>query len=102
MNEGMALSRAAIYAMLGDETGALDELAAAQKANLFVQWWYTLELDPIFKALHGNPRFEALAANARRHAAAQHTLVDAMRKRGEIPPRPAAPASAKLAGRTGT
>lgn len=92
----LARDRAAIYALLGDDAGALGELEAAQRNNLITSWWYTFELDPIFKRLHGNPRFEALAANARKHSAAQRALLDDMRKRGEVRLRPAPGPTAKL------
>jgi tetratricopeptide (TPR) repeat protein len=94
VEDWLARDRAAVYALLGDNDGALKELETSQRQNQFTRWWYTGELDPIFKPLHGNPRFQALVANARKHSDEQRALVDAMRKRGEIPLRPAPAASA--------
>jgi hypothetical protein len=53
----------------------------------FAGWWYTAELDPVYSRLRQEPRFQALTAHARAHGQKQRALLDAMRSKGEVPPR---------------
>lgn len=82
-----ARTRAAAFVLLGDDNRALAELAASQKQNDFVRWWYTAELDPLYAHLRHDPKFQALASVAKQHRAQQRQLVDAMRRKGQIPKR---------------
>lgn len=82
-----AWERAAAFAMLGEDERALTELAASQKMGRFAGWWYTAELDPVYSRLRGDPRFQALAAQAREHSQQQRTLLDQMRRNGQVPRR---------------
>lgn len=82
-----AWERAAVYAMLGDNERALTELAASQQMGRFVGWWYLAELDPIYANVRRDPRFQALAAQARAHSQQQRALLNEMRAKGEVPKR---------------
>jgi transcriptional activator of cad operon len=82
-----AWERAVAFAILGDNERALSELAASQKVGRFVGWWYTAELDPVFSQVRKDPRFQALAAQARAHRDRQRALLDEMRAKGEVPSR---------------
>jgi hypothetical protein len=83
------ISRAAAHVMLGEEDLALTELEADQGSTHFSGWWYVAELDPLFASLRQHPRFRALADRANQHRAQQRPLLEKMRRRGEVPMRPA-------------
>jgi DNA-binding winged helix-turn-helix (wHTH) protein/TolB-like protein/Tfp pilus assembly protein PilF len=82
-----AWERAAAFAMLGEDERALTELTASQKLGRYAGWWYTAELDPIYTGIRKDPRFQALAAQARAHRDRQRALLDKMRASGEVPTR---------------
>jgi predicted Zn-dependent protease len=82
-----AWERSAAFAMLGEHERALDELAASQKTGRYAGWWYTADLDPVYSEIRKDPRFQALAAQARAHRDQQRALLEEMRARGEVPPR---------------
>ena len=79
--------RAAAFAILGDDERALAELANAQKMRKFYRWWYLAKLDPLYERFRSDPRFQALAEQARKHRVAQRALVEQMRRKGEVPKR---------------
>ena len=79
--------RAAAFAILGDDERALAELAIAQKMRKFYRWWYLAELDPLYERFRSDPRFQALAEQARKHRVEQRALVEQMRRKGEVPKR---------------
>ncbi len=79
--------RAAAFAILGDDERALAELAITQKMRKFYRWWYTAELDPLYERFRSDPRFQALAEQARKHRVEQRALVEQMRRKGEAPKR---------------
>jgi TolB-like protein/DNA-binding winged helix-turn-helix (wHTH) protein/Tfp pilus assembly protein PilF len=79
--------RATVFAMLGEDERVFEELAASQKLNHYAHWWYTAELDPVFDRLRRDPRFQALAEQAKQHRIRQRALVEEMRRSGEIPKR---------------
>ena len=60
--------RAQLFAMLGEDDKAIDELAASQRLNHWSRWWYTGEIDPVFAHLRKDPRFVALVETAARNA----------------------------------
>jgi cell wall assembly regulator SMI1 len=55
-----------------------------------VTWWYTLEHDPLWLPLHGDPRFQAIAADVRRYVDGQRSQLEARRQHGDVPRRGAA------------
>ena len=79
--------RAAAFAILGDDERALAELAITQKMKKFYRWWYIAELDPLYERFRSDPRFQALAEQARKHRVEQRALVEQMRRKGEVPKR---------------
>jgi Tfp pilus assembly protein PilF len=78
--------QAIALAILGRHDAALDRLEQIFGQD-GMRWWYTFEGERAFASLHGNPRFQALAAKARARATAQRKLLDQMRERGEVPRR---------------
>jgi DNA-binding winged helix-turn-helix (wHTH) protein/TolB-like protein/tetratricopeptide (TPR) repeat protein len=79
--------RAAAFAILGDDERALAELAIAQKMRKYYRWWYLAERDPLFAHLRSDPRFRALTDQASKYRIEQRTLLEQMRRRGEVPKR---------------
>ena len=79
--------RASGFAVLGDYEQALTELAAIMRSKRVFRWWYLTERDPLFAPLRTDPRFQTLASHAKAHRQEQRALVDAMRRKGEIPDR---------------
>ena len=79
--------RAAAFAVLRDDDRALDELEISVRTGKLYRWWYLAGHDPLYAHLRGNPRFQALDAQARQHIARQRTLLEEMRRKGAVPRR---------------
>jgi len=79
--------------MLGDTDQALIALRESFDAKDFVQWWYTIDQDPLWLPLHEDSRFAAIAAQTRRFVEDQEQKLEAMRAQGAVPMRNAAEAS---------
>ena len=47
-----------------------------------MQWWYTLEHDPLWKPLHDDPVFKALAAQVRARVAQEQAELAELRRTG--------------------
>jgi DNA-binding winged helix-turn-helix (wHTH) protein len=77
--------RANALALQGHRDAAVAELAEAFRSGERTDWWYTIERDPVWDSLRSDPRFQAIAAEARAHATAQRTLLEEMRRKGEVP-----------------
>jgi hypothetical protein len=77
------------YMILGQYDKALDELDLLLRRNRYSGWWYLGERDPLFAPLRGLPRFRALQAKVNQHRDEQRRLLEEMRRRGEVPRRPA-------------
>jgi len=89
MGASIQRTRAAVYAMQGKREAALQALAAGFRSGDRYRWWYTVAQDPLFESLRADPAFQAIALEARQHAAQQRALLEDMRRRGEVPMRPA-------------
>jgi TolB-like protein/DNA-binding winged helix-turn-helix (wHTH) protein/Tfp pilus assembly protein PilF len=81
------LIRAALLQLGGQPDSALAELAKSFRSGFYVQWWYTLNYDPLWVPFHGDPRFQAIAADVRRYIDAQRAELETLRERGEVPRR---------------
>jgi TolB-like protein len=86
-----AVYRSLALASLRRDDEAIRVLGEAQRAAPVFASWIALEQDSTFDTLRGDPRFQAIAAEARRHAAQQRALVEEMRRSGRIARRPATP-----------
>jgi tetratricopeptide (TPR) repeat protein len=82
-----AWERASAYAMLGEGERALTELASSLEMNRYNGWWYMAERDPVFNQIRPDPRFQSLAARARKHQHEQRGLLDETRRKGAVPKR---------------
>jgi TolB-like protein/DNA-binding winged helix-turn-helix (wHTH) protein/Tfp pilus assembly protein PilF len=85
--------RAGILLLEGKQDEALAELANSFRSGFYVQWWYTLNYDPLWLPMHGDPRFQAIAADVRRYVDAQRSELESLRRQGVVPKR-AKPAAA--------
>lgn len=79
--------RAVALAVLGKPQAAVDALEQGFADGGRSRWWYTLNREPAFDALRDEPRFEALDARVRAHAAAERRQLESRRSSGEIPVR---------------
>jgi TolB-like protein len=75
-------------ALRDERDAALRELAAAFRSGERGLWWYTIDRDSLWDSMRSDPRFQEIAAEARAHAAGQRTLLEEMRRQGEVPFRP--------------
>jgi hypothetical protein len=83
----MRVQRASALLLDGKKDAALTELAESYRSGLYVLWWYTLERDPLWVPLHGDPRFQAIAADVRRYVDAQRSELETLRRNGDVPRR---------------
>jgi hypothetical protein len=81
--------RAEVLLLDGKTDAALAELAEAFRSGFYVQWWYTLNYDPLWLPLHGDARFHAIAADVRRYVDAQRRELEVLRRQGAVPRRSA-------------
>jgi TolB-like protein/DNA-binding winged helix-turn-helix (wHTH) protein/Tfp pilus assembly protein PilF len=81
--------RAGLLLLDNRKDEALVELAGAFQSLDYPHWWYTLERDPVWMPLHGNPRFQAIVAEVHRHVDAQRVQLEQFRRDGSVPRRPA-------------
>lgn len=79
--------KATALQLLGETDLALAALDASFRAHDYVQWWYTLERDPVWKPLHSDPRFVAILQRAREHVASEAAALETLRERGLVPRR---------------
>ena len=70
----------------GRRDEALDTLAEDFRAGDSRFWWYTLKHDPVWLPLHGDPRFQAIAADVQRYVDVQRRQLEELRRRGVVPP----------------
>jgi hypothetical protein len=77
--------RADALALQGHHDAAVAELSEAFRSGERTDWWYTIERDPVWDSMRSDPHFQAIAAEARTHAAAQRALLEELRRKGEVP-----------------
>jgi predicted Zn-dependent protease len=85
--------RARILLLDGKSDAALTELAESFRSGFYAYWWYTINYDPLWLPLHGDRRFQAIAADAQRYVDAQRSELEALRRNGVVPRRGLAAAS---------
>jgi TolB-like protein len=74
-------------ALNGDAEAAMAMLERSNAAGARDAWWFRMEAEPAFEALHGNPRFEALRTNVRAHVVEQRRKLTRLRAEGLVPAR---------------
>jgi TolB-like protein/DNA-binding winged helix-turn-helix (wHTH) protein/Tfp pilus assembly protein PilF len=79
--------RAGVLLLDGKPDAALTELAESFRSGFYVYWWYTINYDPLWVPLHGDRRFQAIAADVRRYVDAQRSQLEALRRNGDVPRR---------------
>ncbi len=83
--------RAGILLLDGKPHAALAELAESFRLGYYAHWWYTIDYDPLWLPLHGDARFQAIAADVRRYVDAQRSELEALRQHGDVPRRAGPP-----------
>jgi hypothetical protein len=85
--------RAIVLLLDGKQDAALTELADSVRSGSYWHWWYTINYDPLWLPLHGDPRFQAIAADVRRYVDAERSQLEVLRRHGDVPQRgiPATP-----------
>ena len=83
----LAHPRAAALTLLGQHDAAVELLQDSFARGFRKRWWYALERDPALQPLRRDPRFLALAAQARAHATAERQRLERLRERGDVPAR---------------
>ena len=76
--------------LLGERNEALSNLRASVETGHDIHhWWYVIERDPLWAHVRSDPKFEAIAEMYRQAARVQREKLDALRKAGKVPVRPA-------------
>jgi Tfp pilus assembly protein PilF len=79
--------RAGVLLLDGKQDAALAELAQSFRSGFYAQWWYTMNYNPLWLPLHGDARFQAIAADVRRYIEAQRSELESLRRQGSVPRR---------------
>ncbi|HEY4974666.1 MAG TPA: hypothetical protein VII41_13720, partial [Steroidobacteraceae bacterium] len=79
--------RAGALLLGGKPAAALAELAESFRSGFYAYWWYTINYDPLWLPLHGDSRFQAIAADVHRYVDAQRSELEALRRQGVVPRR---------------
>jgi len=79
--------KASALMLLGENELALDALDASFRSKDYLQWWYTLDRDPLWLPLHEDARFLEIAARVREHIAEQQVALAELRQQGSVPSR---------------
>lgn len=77
--------RAGVLLLDGEPDAALVELAESFRTGFYVHWWYTIYYDALWLPLHGDARFQAVAADVRRYVDAQRSQLESLRRQGSVP-----------------
>jgi Tetratricopeptide repeat len=81
----MALrTKATVELLAGQREAALRTLAESFEANDVMQWWYTLDHDPLWKPMRDDPVFKALAAQVRARVAVEQAALGSVRDAGRM------------------
>jgi tetratricopeptide (TPR) repeat protein len=97
---GLRRLRARVLLLDGKPDAALATLAESFRSGSYAYWWYTLNHDPLWLPLHGDPRFRAIADDVRRYVDAERNQLEALRRHGDVPRRND-PATANVQGQHG-
>ncbi|MFO1375764.1 MAG: winged helix-turn-helix domain-containing protein [Steroidobacteraceae bacterium] len=81
------VARATALAMLGDRSGALAVLEAAERGRYLYDKHWLLLLDPAFESLRAETRFQRLQERARSHRQAERQRLEEYRQQGLVPRR---------------
>ena len=84
---GLRRLRARVLLLDGEPDAALATLAESFRSGSYAFWWYTLNHDPLWLPLHGDPRFRAIAGDVRRYVDAERSQLEALRRHGDVPRR---------------
>jgi TolB-like protein/DNA-binding winged helix-turn-helix (wHTH) protein/Tfp pilus assembly protein PilF len=79
--------RAGVLLLDDKPDAALAELARSFRLGYYAHWWYTINYDPLWLPLHGDARFQAIAADVHRYVDAQRSQLEALRRQGVVPRR---------------
>jgi len=77
-------TKATVQMFAGDSSEALRTLGESFAAGDLLQWWYTLKFDPLWKPLHADPEFAAIAAQVRSRVAREQAALARLRGAGRI------------------
>jgi hypothetical protein len=77
--------KASALLLLGENELALDALDASFRSKDYLQWWYTLERDPLWVPLYDDPRFALIVTRVRRHVEEQRATLEGLRRQGAVP-----------------
>jgi TolB-like protein/DNA-binding winged helix-turn-helix (wHTH) protein/Tfp pilus assembly protein PilF len=77
-------TRAAVLLLAGQKDAALRTLSESFEADDLMQWWYTLDHDPLWKPVHDDPVFKALAAQVRARVAVEQSELASLRHAGRV------------------
>src|SRR4029077_7472124 len=84
---GAGRLRAGLLLLDGKQDVALSELADAFRSGICANWWYTIQYDPLWLPLHGDARFQSIAADVRSYVDGQRSQLEALRRQGAVPRR---------------
>jgi hypothetical protein len=73
--------------LLGEKDRALELLGESFAAQDYLQWWYTLQRDPLWDSLRDDPRFRTIDGAVRQHVSQQAAILEELRRQGVIPRR---------------
>jgi hypothetical protein len=74
---------ASIKLLTGDQQGALELLAQSFRAEDLLQWWYTIERDPLWEPLRHTAQFQAIERDVRARVAQEQTILAQWRQTGQ-------------------
>ena len=77
--------RAELLLLDGHRDQALEALAEDFHGGDIRQWWYTLKFNPLWRPLHGDPRFQAIANDIRIRVDLERRQLEEMRRLGTVP-----------------